>query len=178
MENLLRRLLKMTRAAIPNTVRAMVIISTTATIPPMMAEVELEEEDVVAWSAKHCFSLRDVMATEHSASTVSSIPVTMIVAPPLTQLSSREMREPLSLSELPPSLVRNVTCVGDSVKQANDCLLMLSLPIPHSAQETVSSSSTALVMSSNFLIFSVVCKKLLLLHSPTRIMIIIIMRGP
>ena len=99
----------MTRAAIPNTVRAMVIISITATTPPMMAEVGLEEEDVVAWSDKHSFSLRDVMATEHSASTVTGIPVTMIVAPPLTQLSSREMREPLSVSELPPSLALNVT---------------------------------------------------------------------
>ena len=55
-EKLLRRLLKMTRAAIPNTVRAMVIISTTATTPPMMAAVELEEEDVVSvvpGSGKH-----------------------------------------------------------------------------------------------------------------------------
>ena len=74
-----------------------VIISTTATTPPMMSEVELEEEDVVAWSDKHSFSLRDEMVTEHSASTVISIPVTTIVAPPLTQLSSREMREPLSV---------------------------------------------------------------------------------
>ena len=143
-ENLLRRLFQTTRAAIPNTVRAVVIISTTATTPPMMPEVGLEEEDVVAWSAKHSFSLRDVMTTEHSASTVISIPVRMIVAPPLTQLSSREMREPLSVSELPPSLARNATCVGDSVKQANNCLLMLSLPIPHSAHKTVNSCSIAL----------------------------------
>ena len=63
---------------------------------------------------EHSPSLRDEMATEHSASTVISTPVTMIVAPPLTQLSSREMREPMSVSELPPSLARNVTCVGDS----------------------------------------------------------------
>ena len=57
-EKLLRRLLKMIRAAIPNTVRAMVIISTTATTPPMMAAVELEEEEedvvsVIPGSGKH-----------------------------------------------------------------------------------------------------------------------------
>ena len=73
---------------------------------------------------EHSPSLRDEMATEHSASTVISTPVTMIVAPPLTQLSSREMREPLSVSELPPSLARNVTCVGDSGKQENDCMFI------------------------------------------------------
>ena len=56
-EKLLRRLLKMIRAAIPNTVRAVVIISTTATAP-MMAAVELEEEEedvvsVIPGSGKH-----------------------------------------------------------------------------------------------------------------------------
>ena len=108
---------------------------------------------------EHSPSLRDEMATEHSVSTVISTPVTMIVAPPLTQLSSREMREPLSVSELPPSVARNVTCVGDSGKQANDCSSIISLLMPHSAHEVVSSSSTALVMSSNFSVLSVLCRE-------------------
>ena len=99
---------------------------------------------------EHSPSLRDEMATEHSASTVISTPVTMIVAPPLTQLSSREMREPLSVSKLPPSLARNVTCMGDSRKQENDCSSMMSLLMPHSAHEVISCFITALVMSSNF----------------------------
>ena len=47
-ENALRRLFEMIRAAIPNTVRAVVMISTTATTPPpMMAAVKLEEEEDV-----------------------------------------------------------------------------------------------------------------------------------
>ena len=47
-ENALRRLFEMTRAAIPNTVRAVVIISITATTPPpMMAALKLEEEEDV-----------------------------------------------------------------------------------------------------------------------------------
>ena len=107
---------------------------------------------------EHSPSLRDEMATEHSASTVISTPVTMIVAPPLTQLSSREMREALSVSELPPSLARNVTCLGDSGKQEKDSSSVMSLLMPHSAHETVSSSSTALVMSSNFSSIEVTCR--------------------
>ena len=107
---------------------------------------------------EHSPSLRDEMATEHSASTVISTPVTMMVAPPLTQLSSREMRKPLPVSELPPSLARNVTCVGDSGKQANDCSSMMSLLMPHSAHDTVSCFSTALVMSSNFCSVDATCR--------------------
>ena len=63
---------------------------------------------------EHSLSLRDEIATEHSESTVISTPVTMILAPPLTQSSIREMSEPLSVSEVPSSLARYVTCVGDS----------------------------------------------------------------
>ena len=138
------------------------MMSTTTSIPttpPIMAPVELEEVPVVIASGTHSPSLRDEMATEHSVSTVISTPVTMIVAPPLTQLSSREMKEPLSVSELPPSLARNVTCVGDSGKQANDCLSMMSLLMPHSAHDSVSSSNTALVMSSNFSVLSVLYRE-------------------
>ena len=131
-------------------------------IPPIIPSVLSVE--LAGASVEHSPSLRDEMATEHSASTVISTPVTMIVAPPLTQLSSREMREPLSVSELPPSLARNVTCVGDSGKQANDCLSMMSLLMPHSAHDSVSSSSTALVMSSNFSLVSVLYRIILILY--------------
>ena len=112
---------------------------------------------------EHSPSLRDEMATEHSASTVISTAVTMIVAPPLTQLSSREMRETLSVSELPPSLARNVTCVGDSGKQAKNCSSMMSLLMPHSAHEAVSSSNTALVMSTNFSFFSTLLCRIIII---------------
>ena len=63
---------------------------------------------------EHSSSLRDEIATEHSESTVISTPVTMTLALPFTQSSNREMSEPLSVSEVPPSLARYVTCVGDS----------------------------------------------------------------
>ena len=117
---------------------------------------------------EHSPSLRDEMATEHSASTVFSTAVTMIVAPPLTQLSSREMRETLSVSELPPSLARNVTCVGDSGKQAKNCSSMMSLLMPHSAHEAVSSFSTALVMSSNFSFFSTLLCRIIIIKNIER----------
>ena len=63
---------------------------------------------------KHSSSLRDEIATEHSESTVISTPVTMTLALPFTQSSNRETSELLSVSEVPPSLARYVTCVGDS----------------------------------------------------------------
>ena len=70
---------------------------------------------------EHSGSLREEMATEQWGSTVISIPVTMTLAPPpLTQSSIREMRESLSVSEVPSSLARYVTNDGDSSKQEND----------------------------------------------------------
>ena len=42
------------------------------------------------------------------------------------------MSEPLSVSEVPSSLAQYVTDVGDSGKQANDGVSMMSLVIPHS----------------------------------------------
>ena len=79
---------------------------TVATVPPpMMAAMledprELVEDDGLSSVAgeRHSPSLRDVMATVQCESTVISTPVTMILAPPLTQSSIREMREPLSVS--------------------------------------------------------------------------------
>ena len=110
-------------------------MTTAATIPPMMA-VLLEElvEDVVV---SHSPSLRDEIATEHFESTVINTPVTTILGPPLTQSSIREMREPLSVSEVPSSLARYVTYVGDSGKQAKDRVSMMSLVITQSLQEAV-----------------------------------------
>ena len=66
----------------------------------------------------------DNTRTEHSEATVRispgpvmlapSVTGILILAPPLTQSSIREMREPLSVSEVPSSLARYVTYVGDS----------------------------------------------------------------
>ena len=88
---------------------------------------------------EHSGSLREDMATGQLGSTLISIPVTMTLAPPLlTQSSIREMKESLSDSEVPSSLARYVTNDGDSSKQENDCLSMMSLLIPQSAQEVTS----------------------------------------
>ena len=62
---------------------------------------------------EHSSSLRDEIATEHSESMVNT-PVMMTLALPFTHSSNREMSEPLSVSKVPPSLARYVTCVGDS----------------------------------------------------------------
>ena len=109
------------------------------TIPAMMAALleELDRELVEDVVVSHSSSLRDEIATEHSESTVNRTPVTMILGPPLTQSSIREMREPLSVSEVPSSLARYVTYVGDSGLQENDCLSMMSLVMPQSLQEAV-----------------------------------------
>ena len=111
------------------------IMRRTATAPPIMAAVlseELCELEVVVLLIvgsvvllvvgsvmggcieEYSPSVRDEIATEHSESTVISTPVTTIPAPPLTHSSIREMSEPLSVSEVPSSLARYVTCVGDS----------------------------------------------------------------
>ena len=56
---------------------------------------------------EHSGSLREEMATEQWESTVISTPVTMTLAPPpLTQASIREMKELLSVSDVPSSLAR------------------------------------------------------------------------
>ena len=96
----------------------------TATTPPMMA---VEVSVVGGCVGEHSPSLRDEIATEHSEFTVISTPVTMILAPPLTHSSIREMSEPLSVSEVPSSLSRYVTYVGDSGKQANVCVIIGTL---------------------------------------------------
>ena len=63
---------------------------------------------------EHSPSLREEMATEHSESTVISTPVTMILAPPLTHCSIREISDPLSVSDVPSSLALYLTSLGDS----------------------------------------------------------------
>ena len=101
-------------------------------------------------------SLREDMATEQLGSTVINIPVTLTLAPPpLTQSSIREMRESLSVSEVPSSLARYVTNNGDSSKQENDCLSMFSLV--HSVHEASSSSKTTALTSSSFCSVRVAC---------------------
>ena len=86
---------------------------TTETTPPIMAAVGTEDVSVCV-EEEHSPSLNDEIATAQSVSTVMSTPVTAVVAPPLTQSSIREMREPLPVSEVPSSLARYVTYVGDS----------------------------------------------------------------
>ena len=98
---------------------------------------------------RHSPSLRDEIATEHLESTVITTPVTVILDPPLTHSSIREMSEPLSVSEVPSSLARYVTDVGDSGEQENAGLSMMSLVMSHSEHEVLSLSNTAWVMSSN-----------------------------
>ena len=112
----------------------------TTTTPATMEGVLLEHVQVLVSGSEgkgvvvtdgivgeHC-SLREEIATEQWGSTVISIPVTMTLAPPpLTQSSIREMRESLSVSEVPSSLARYVTNDGDSSEQENDCVSMMSL---------------------------------------------------
>ena len=76
---------------------------------------------------EHSSSLRDEMATGHSVSALMSSPVTITLAPHLTHSSNREMRMVLFVSEVPVSLARYVTNVGDSGKQESDCLSMIPL---------------------------------------------------
>ena len=105
---------------------------------------------------EHSGSLREDIATGQLGSTLISIPVTMTLAPPpLTQSSIREMRESLSVSEVPSSLARYVTNDGDSSKQENDCLSMFSLV--HSVHEASSSSKTIALTSSSFGSVRVAC---------------------
>ena len=85
---------------------------TAATTPPIMAAVGSEHVSARV-DEEHSSSLNEEMATEQSVSSVISSLVTTILAPPLTQSSIREMRESLSVSEVPSSLARYVTYVGD-----------------------------------------------------------------
>ena len=62
----------------------------------------------------HSSSLRLEIATGHLAYTFISTPVRMTLAPPLTHSSIREMREPLSVSEVPSSLALYIRNDGDS----------------------------------------------------------------
>ena len=95
----------------------------------------------------HSLSLRDEITTEHSESTVISTPVTMILVPPLTHSSIREMN--VCLRDAFQSGTICHTDMGDSEKQANDGVSMTRLVMSHSLQERVSCFSTAVVMSSN-----------------------------
>ena len=121
--------------------KAMMRITAT-TDPPMMAAVlsvvGSEVDGCVGW---HSTSPRDEIATEHSESTVTSTPLMMMPASPLTHSSIREMSEPLSVSELSSSLARYVTDVGDSEKQTKDGISMNVLVTPHSVQEKLLSVS-------------------------------------
>ena len=114
MDTFLRRFFKTRATTITKAIATMRTMTTAATVPPMMATLSEELCELVEDVVSHSPSLRDEIATEHSESTVISTPFTMILAPPLTQSSIREMREPLSLSEVPSSLARYVTYVGDS----------------------------------------------------------------
>ena len=101
---------------------------------------------------EHSLSLKDEIATEHFESIVNSTPVVLILAPPLTHFSIRAMSVLLSVSDVPSSLARYVTYLGDSGKQENDSWLMMSL---HLAHKTVNFSNIALVISHNLSSLSV-----------------------
>ena len=103
----------------------------------VVAMLLVDVGSVIGGTLRHSPSLRDEIATEHCGSTLISIPVTMILAPPLTQSSIKEMREPLSVSVVPSSLARYVTYVWDSEEQVNDRLSMMSLVMTQSVQESV-----------------------------------------
>ena len=109
------------------------IMKTMASTPPMMAPVSVLEAAVLVVEVlsvmvillsmvggvvgggvgEHSSSLRDEIATEQSESTVVIIPFTMILTPPLSHFSIREISELLSLSEVPNTLARYVTDVGE-----------------------------------------------------------------
>ena len=72
-------------------------------------------------------------------------PPAVMLGPDLAQDSIRGMREPLSVSEVPSSLARYVTYVGDSESQVK-----YSSSIAQLAQDPLNTSSTALVILSNF----------------------------
>ena len=134
------------RSVIEITVTAIRTVTTTitTTTPTTMEGVLLEDVQVLVTKSggngdvvgvttddgvglEHSSSLREDMATGQLGSTLISIPVTMTLAPPpLTQSSIREMRESLSVSEVPSSLARYVTNDGDSSEQENDCVSMMS----------------------------------------------------
>ena len=72
-------------------------------------------------------------------------PPAVMLGPDLAQASIRGMREPLSVSEVPSSLARYVTYVGDSESQAK-----YSSSIAQLAQDPLNTSSTAYVIFFSF----------------------------
>ena len=108
---------------------------------------------------EHSGSLREEMVTEHCESIIITTPVTMMLAPPpLTQASISGMRELLSLSDVPSSLVpsslaRYVRNDGDSSKQENDCSSNVSLL--HSAHSAFNICMIFVSMSFSFCSVSV-----------------------
>ena len=173
------------RAAIAITVSemAMMRIATTirATTAPMMAGVLSGEEEL--WSvdasmasmlgsgfivevvglavggSRHSSSLRDEITTEHFGSTVIITLLTVTLGPPLTHFSSKGVSSLLFVSKVPPSLARYVTCVGDSEKQRNASLSMLSVVISHPVHKAIKCSTTAPVISASFCSIEDNCKR-------------------
>ena len=72
----------------------------------------------------------------------------------LIQVSIRETREPLSVSEVPSSLALYVTYPGDSGSQTK---YSSSIVIAQSAQEVVNSSTNVSVISLSFSLVKVSC---------------------
>ena len=133
--------------------RIMTITVTTAPAMTALLSVELTGSLELAGSLdsvvghSHSPSSRDDIATWQSGSTFSDAPLTVIVDPPLTHSSTREMSELLFLSAVPSSLARNVAYSEvDSEEQTSDCSSMISLL--HSAHDVISISTIAIVMSS------------------------------
>ena len=147
MERLPRQFLKISNTTITTVIEMMRIAITAATIPPMMAVLLVELSLASDW---HSLSSTEEIATGHSESNVIRTPVTMTLDPLLTQSSITETSAVLLISEVPFSLARYVTCMGDSEEQENDSESMMSVVMPQSVHESINVSSTVLVTSFNF----------------------------
>ena len=150
MERLPRQFLKISNTTITTVIEMMRTATTAANIPPMMATLLLELGEGSLAGDWHSGSSTEEIATGHSESNVIRTPVTMTLDPLLTQSSITETSAVLLISEVPSSLARYVTCMGESEEQENDSESIMSLVMPQSLHESINVSSTVLVTSFNF----------------------------
>ena len=106
--------------------------------------ISLSGADVGDWQRPSSGSVSDDMEGGHSELTVTCPPAVML-GPVFTQVSIRETREPLSVSEVPSSLALYVTYPGDSGSQTKYSSSNAQL-----AQYSLNTTSTALVRFFSF----------------------------